>query len=217
MARIRSIKPEFWTDEKVVSLTPLARLLFIGMWNFVDDEGRAEYSPARMKMQILPADSADISELLGEIRRENLIHVYEVDNKQYFQVCGFAKHQKVDARRASKLPPPPRCAELRRIAPTDQGRDQGKEPEADASGADARALLFDLGLKSVMRQTGKTDGQVRRLLGHWLKLARDDAAKILTKINQAEADRRADPVAWIEGAIRWDDDPRKRLRGFGFG
>ena len=39
MARIRTIKPEFWTDEKVVTLPFEARLLFIGMWNFCDDEG----------------------------------------------------------------------------------------------------------------------------------------------------------------------------------
>lgn len=116
MARIRSIKPDFWTDEKIVELSPLARLLFIGMWNFVDDSGRSEYSPARLKMQILPADSADIRELLGELRSKRLIHVYEVDNKEYFQVCGFLKHQKIDKRSQSKLPPPP---ELPRIPPTE--------------------------------------------------------------------------------------------------
>src|SRR5690349_25113751 len=104
MARIRSIKPEFWTDEKVVSLTPLARHLFIGLWNYVDDEGRGEFSPLRLKMQILPADDADISGLLGEIRGEGLIQIYDVDGKQFFHVCGFAKHQKIDKRLTSKLP-----------------------------------------------------------------------------------------------------------------
>ena len=33
MPKIRAIHPEFWTDEKVVEGSPLARLLFIGMWN----------------------------------------------------------------------------------------------------------------------------------------------------------------------------------------
>jgi hypothetical protein len=31
MARIRTIKPEFWTDEKIVELSPFSRLLFIGL------------------------------------------------------------------------------------------------------------------------------------------------------------------------------------------
>lgn len=138
MARIRSIKPEFWTDEKVVAISPLARLLFIGIWNFVDDEGRAPYSPSRFKMQILPADSADISELLGEIRRENMITVYAVDDKEYLQVNGFTKHQKIDKRTASKLPPPPNSAELRRITPVDQGREgRKKEPAQEEASSEA--------------------------------------------------------------------------------
>lgn len=130
MARIRSIKPEFWTDEKVVAISPLARLVFIGLWNFVDDYGRAPYSPHRLKMQILPADAADIAEILGEIRRNNLIKVYEVDGKEYFEVCGFVKHQKVDKRSASKHPVPPKSSEARPILPLDQGGDQGKDQDA---------------------------------------------------------------------------------------
>ncbi len=39
MARIRSIKTEFWTAEQVMECSPIARLLFIGMWNFCDDGG----------------------------------------------------------------------------------------------------------------------------------------------------------------------------------
>lgn len=127
MARIRSIKPEFWTDEKVVELSAFARLLFIGIWNFCDDEGRMVYSPKRLKMQIFPADSVDCSELVGEILRNQLVSIYVVDGIEYLQVNGFAKHQKIDKRSASKLPSPPNSSEFHRIPTTDQGRDQGKE------------------------------------------------------------------------------------------
>ena len=65
MARIRTIKPEFWTDEKIVELSAFARLLFIGLWNFADDAGRMEFSAKRLKMQIFPADDVDISALFG--------------------------------------------------------------------------------------------------------------------------------------------------------
>jgi hypothetical protein len=107
MARIRTVKPEFWTDEKVVELSAFARLLFIGLWNFCDDDGRMVLSPKRIKMQIFPADSLDISELFGELRRESLITIYKVENTEYLQVNSFVKHQKIDKRTASKLPPPP--------------------------------------------------------------------------------------------------------------
>lgn len=132
MARIRSVKPEFWTDEKVVAISPLARLLFIGLWNFVDDEGRASYSPTRFKMQILPADSANISELLGEIRREEMVTVYTVDGKEYLQVNGFSKHQKIDKRTRSKLPPPSNSPESHRNTSLDQGKEgRKKEPSQE--------------------------------------------------------------------------------------
>lgn len=152
MARIRSIKPEFWTDEKVVKLSPLARLLFIGLWNFADDEGRMVYSPSRIKMQVLPSDSADISELLGEIRRKKLVVVYTEsrqipptfsdfdsleDETVYLQVVKFDKHQKIDKRTKSKLPSIPTApAEFPRIPTTDQGRegDQGGDLSLPATG-----------------------------------------------------------------------------------
>lgn len=142
MARIRSIKPEFWTDEKVVGLSPLARLVFIGLWNFADDEGRADFSPMRLKMQILPADDADMSLLLGEIRGAGLIVVYSVDNKEFFEICGFAKHQKIDKRVKSKRPSPPISAEVLRFPTTDQGRDQGWEGIKDSGGATAPATKY---------------------------------------------------------------------------
>ena len=128
MARIRSIKPETWTDEKMVEMSPLARLLFIGLWNFADDEGRMVYSPTRIKLQILPADSVDISALLGEIRGKSLIVVYAVDGVEYLQVVNFARHQKVDKRTPSKYPAPPEVpSEFPRIPPPDQGREGIKE------------------------------------------------------------------------------------------
>lgn len=52
MARIRTVKPEFWTDEKVVECSISARLLFIGLFNFADDKGCLERSPKRIKMQV---------------------------------------------------------------------------------------------------------------------------------------------------------------------
>jgi len=135
VARIRTIKPEIWVDEKLVECSFAARLLFIGLLNFADDDGRMEYRPKKIKMQIFPADDVDISGLLGEIRREKLVIVYEVDNKEYLQIKGFQKHQKVDKRSKSKHPAP---EESRRIPPNpadgrDQGRDQGMEEKEHMS------------------------------------------------------------------------------------
>jgi len=133
MARIRTIKPDFWTDEKVVEISAFARLLFIGLWNFADDDGRMQYSPKKIKMQIFPADSLDISELFGEIRSNSLIDIYVVDNIEYLEIRNFYKHQKIDKRTASKHPKNPNPTELPRI-PTTEGN--GMEWEWKWNGRD---------------------------------------------------------------------------------
>ncbi len=160
MARIRSVKPEFWTDEKIVELSAFARLLFIGLWNFADDEGRMVYSPKRIKMQVFPSDSLDISELFGEIRREKLVTIYVVEDVEYLQINNFDKHQKIDKRSPSKLPEcpcaPPNPAESPRI-PTTEGIKEGNGKEGNgkerknkspaAPEFDAGKALSELGAK----------------------------------------------------------------------
>lgn len=76
MARIRSIKPEFWTSAQVMECSPNARLLFIGLWNFADDVGRMALSPKRIKAQIYPSDdftSADVRRMIDELASNRLI------------------------------------------------------------------------------------------------------------------------------------------------
>lgn len=108
MARIRTIKPEFWTDEKVVELSFEARLLFIGLWNFCDEFGNTEASPKRIKMQIFPADNLDVELCLQEIRSVGFISDYSVDGKNYLHINGFCKHQKVNTRVSPRFPLPPK-------------------------------------------------------------------------------------------------------------
>ena len=65
MARIRSIKPQFWTSEQIAECSPNARLAFIGMWCFCDDYGIHPASPARLKMEVFPADGIGREEVAG--------------------------------------------------------------------------------------------------------------------------------------------------------
>ena len=108
MARIRTIKPEFWTSDQVVSVSPLARLLFIGLWNFADDQGVHPASPLRIKLQIFPGDNIKeekIKELLKELLKNNLLTIYEAEGKPYFFITGW-HHQKI-AKKTAKYPAPP--------------------------------------------------------------------------------------------------------------
>lgn len=108
MARIRTVKPEFWTSEQIAECSPSARLLFIGMWNFCDDAGIHPASLKRLKMEVFPGDlleQSDIAALVGELIANGLVIEYEAQGKAYWQVTGW-KHQKID-RPTCIYPPPP--------------------------------------------------------------------------------------------------------------
>lgn len=99
MARIRTVKPELWTSEQFVECSANARLLFIGLFNFVDDGGIHPLKPMRIKMQIFPADGfskADMAAMIGELESADLIETYAVDGAEYLMITGFSKHQRID-------------------------------------------------------------------------------------------------------------------------
>lgn len=138
MARIRSIKPEFWTSEQVMECSPTTRLMFVGMWNFADDTGRLPYSPKTIKAQIFPGDSVSPDELAGmvaELSANGLLVQYTVDGKDYLQITGW-HHQKIDKPQKPKYPPPQECStNVRRMVATDRiGEDRkGKDSAAPAA------------------------------------------------------------------------------------
>lgn len=67
MARIRSIKPEFWSDEKVAQLSEGAMAFFIGLWNFCDDEGKCQDNPRQLALRMPVFRQEDISRWLKKL------------------------------------------------------------------------------------------------------------------------------------------------------
>lgn len=97
MARIRTIKPDFWTDEKIVCLPFEARLLFIGLWTFADDSGAMMYRPDRIRMQIFPADAGiDIDSLIDLLCITGLIERMESGEEEIISIPNWSRHQKID-------------------------------------------------------------------------------------------------------------------------
>jgi hypothetical protein len=62
--------------------------------------------------------------------------------------------------------------------------------------------LFNKGLKSLAAMTGKTPDSCRSLLGKWLKSVNDEAIHVLGAIEDAQRNRVADPVSWINRALQ---------------
>lgn len=99
MARIRSIKPEYWTSEQVMELSRDARLLFIGLWNFCDDGGNHPASPKTLKAEVFPGDDdatgSTVMQWVDELIEQQLLVEYEVDGKEFWHVTGW-HHQRID-------------------------------------------------------------------------------------------------------------------------
>ena len=106
MARIRTIKPEFFTSEDIVSLTPLARLFYVSLWCESDREGRLEWKPRTFKLRYLPGDDCDINKLGEELIEAGLVVLYEVDGKLYAEIPSFTRHQVINNRESASVIPP---------------------------------------------------------------------------------------------------------------
>lgn len=121
MARIRTIKPEFFTSSDIVNLTPLSRLFYVSLWCEADRDGRLKWDAQTLKMRYLPGDDCDVSDLADELVGRDLIAIYEVDGKKYAEIPSFKNHQIINNREAVSILP----ARVKVACPRDQG--EGKE------------------------------------------------------------------------------------------
>ena len=132
MARIRTIKPEFFTSEDIVSLSPMARLLYISTWCEADREGRLHWKPRTFKMRYFPADDCDIDALAREVVASGLVKLY---GDGLAIIPTFKRHQHINPRESESVIPPPGLAGIARVddasarvdAPSVTHREEGKE------------------------------------------------------------------------------------------
>ncbi|MFE9738866.1 hypothetical protein [Streptomyces sp. NPDC006477] len=112
MARIRSIKPEFFTSLTIADLKELsARLTFIGLWTYVDDNGVGLADPRLIRAAIWPLEeSPDIlqrtREDLQSLHAARLVTLYEASGKALIAVSNWSEHQKVSHPRKPRYPRP---------------------------------------------------------------------------------------------------------------
>lgn len=98
MARIRTIKPEFFKNEELAELPVTCRLLFIGLFCLADKEGRMEDRPKRIKAELFPYDNIDAHDLLSRLQSAGFIERYEVGEMKVIQVVNFTKHQRIQGK-----------------------------------------------------------------------------------------------------------------------
>jgi hypothetical protein len=100
MARIRTIKPELWSSGQIGDCCLSARLTFIGLLNFCDDNGIHSDSSRRIKAEVFPQDldvSADhVAAWVEELCRAGLVARYAAHGEPYLIVTGWDRHQKIE-------------------------------------------------------------------------------------------------------------------------
>lgn len=109
MARIRSIKPEFWSSPNLPK-DPWERLLFVAMWNWADDSGVGTAIPRELLGFAFPNDEhitvVDLRRMLVGIRRGFGVMFYTVAGRPYYSIPSWEEHQKFDRRSKGKHPGP---------------------------------------------------------------------------------------------------------------
>lgn len=145
MARIRTVKPDFFTSDDICSLSPLARLLYIGLWCEADREGRMAWTPKAFKRRYLPDDDCDIAKLCHELLARDLVRLYGED---LAFIPTFLEHQHINPREAvSVLPAPDGDASATReprVSDAQVGRKEGKEGEGKEGNGRRVALACEL-------------------------------------------------------------------------
>jgi|LSQX01.3.fsa_nt_gb hypothetical protein len=111
MARIRTIKPEFWGSPEVAAMCRDARLLTIGLISYSDDDGRFLANFAAIAGYVYPNDSditpRKLARWLDEVAATGMVALYEDRGVRYGHFPSWGKHQVINKRTPSRLPPPP--------------------------------------------------------------------------------------------------------------
>jgi hypothetical protein len=110
--RIRSILPEFYRSEDVAAMDWHTRLVFIGLWSYVDDNGVGRDNVRLIASDLFPLDGDStetlrrVSTALGWLSEHGQIERYKVDGVAYFFVVQWDRYQRVQNPGKARYPRP---------------------------------------------------------------------------------------------------------------
>ena len=206
MARIRTIKPDYFLDEDLAELSFEARLGFLGLWCEADKAGRLEDKPKRLKATIFPYDNVDMDALLQDLAggEHPFIQRYQVDGKKYIQILNFTKHQRPHhTERASTIPGPddsltvssPLLDGKYPAGREGKGR-EGKGKEGKGEGpATAEEILIEIALEN--------RSKFCKLVPGIEDIYQDEANKwIVARSSKMPVDPKLNLLKWMQGAMK---------------
>ncbi|WP_198358214.1 hypothetical protein [Streptomyces fildesensis] len=109
MARIRTVKPDLFTNEKCAEVSVTAVLTFVGLFTQADDHGRHRDNAAIIAGVLWPLraehTAVHVEDDLQQLTDAGLICRYTGCNgKRYLHIVGWFEHQKIDKPSQSRFP-----------------------------------------------------------------------------------------------------------------
>ena len=142
MARIRTIKPEFWIDEKVGALSMPCRLFFIGLLNFADDQGVFKNNAVILKSLIFPYDenlrTSELKKWLDSLEKARMIIPVIHKGESYYVIRTFRDHQLIDKRYQKFIVPQ---EVISNIVNTSQEKEEEKEDKKESPNGDKKEAM----------------------------------------------------------------------------
>lgn len=196
--RIRTIKPEFWSSLTVSELPVAARLTFIGLWNYADDEGRGVFDPRLIRAAIWPLeDNVTVAKVQGHLdalTAARLITVYSDGTRTYFSVNGWGEHQAISHPRPSLLPAPSLTLPGTLPEPSrleGKGRERNRERKESAAKEPRTPRKRDLLVDTLAESTGSDPAELTRPHARALGVAVASIREVAPDVSPDEIRRRA--------------------------
>lgn len=105
--RIRSIKPEWMEDERLLMAGLPARTLSVCLILLADDYGNGRGNAELLRARAMPSETQDLFDAAYKRLVEiGFVDVYEVRGQTYFHIRNWSKHQRVDKPGKPMVPPP---------------------------------------------------------------------------------------------------------------
>jgi hypothetical protein len=154
---------------------------------------------------------AKVERFLDKLKTETMVGTTIETGITIITICNYNKYQRVSLpdETATRTATGTEARQQRDKVEYKESKEEDSEAKAsDASASpDVRTELFRRGLVTLARITGKTPNSCRSLIGRWLKTVDDEAIHVLGAIEEADHNRVADPVAWINRTLQ----PRQRV------
>lgn len=222
--RIRSIKPEFWRSDDIARLSWEDRLIFIGLWSYVDDNGVGRDEERLIVADLFALDnsfseaSLRVHAGLVRLHAANLIERYEVDGRRFLHITTWARHQKINRPSPGRYPLPTCGNAITHDTLTEDslsphntlsaGTEEQGNRGTEEQGLKHLAQPADADVRDTNTTTSKASTYPEAFETFWsIYPIRRGKAKALTAWKRAL--KRAPATTINSGAARYRDDPNR--------